>query len=175
VIVLVSGVSGSGKTTVGQALAARLGWRFADADDFHAPDARARMARGQPLDDGAREPWLDRLAAVIRGAVAAGEPLVLACSALRASYRARLVSAAGPSPVLLVFLKVDLFTAHARLGSRRGHFAGPALAASQFAALEPPADGLILDATLPVDALVAAIVVAVQEDGHGDPPRTSSH
>ena len=164
-IVLVTGVSGSGKTTVGQASAARLGWRFADADDFHAPDARARMARGEPLDDLAREPWLDRLAAVIRGAAEAGEPLVLACSALKAAYRARLKSAAGTAPVLLVFLEVDLVTARARLEARRGHFAGPALAASQFTALEPPAAGLVLDATQPVDALVTAIVDAVQAPG----------
>ena len=173
-IVLVTGVSGSGKTTVGQALGARLGWRFADADDFHSPEARARMAGGQPLDDGDREPWLDRLAAVIGGAVAAGEPVVLACSALKAAYRAKLLSAAGAVPVLLVFLEVDLSTVHARLEARRGHFAGPALAASQFTALEPPVDSLVLDATQPVEALVAAIVEAVHEAGSGGSSRAPS-
>jgi gluconokinase len=162
VVVLVTGVSGSGKTTVGQAVAARLGWRFVDADDFHLPEAKARMARGQPLDDRAREPWLEQLAAVIHGAAAAGTPLVLACSALREAYRARLAAAAGAVPVLLVFLKVDLFTVHARLEARSGHFAGPALAATQFAALEPPADALVLDATQAVETLARAIVVAAQ-------------
>src|SRR3954470_17998422 len=92
-IVVVMGVAGSGKTTVGMALAVALGWRFVDADDCHAAASIAKMARGEPLGDADRWPWLDRLHAIVVEALAANTGLVLACSALKANYRSRLLGA----------------------------------------------------------------------------------
>jgi gluconokinase len=167
VIVVVTGVSGAGKSTVGALLARRLGWPFHDADDFHTPEARALMARGAALDDELRAPWLDRLAAVVAEAAAAERSIVLACSALRGAYRDRLREAAGDgTPVRFVFLRVDPATAERRSAARTGHFAGPALVPGQFAALEEPgahdaADTLVLDATRSPDRLVEAIADAL--------------
>jgi gluconokinase len=167
VIVVVTGVSGAGKSRVGALLARRLGWPFHDADDFHSPEARARMARGEALDDGLRAPWLDRLAALMAEAAAAERSIVLACSALRTAYRDRLRAAAGGrAPVRFVFLRVDPATAARRSAARRGHFAGPALVPGQFAALEEPGahdagDTLVLDATEPPEHLVERIAAAL--------------
>src|SRR3954469_3808833 len=92
-VIVVMGVAGSGKTTLGTALAVALGWRFVDADDHHSPASIAKMARGEPLTDSDRGPWLDQLRAMIDDTLARHEKLVLACSALKASYRARLAGA----------------------------------------------------------------------------------
>jgi len=155
-VVILSGVAGSGKTTVGQALARRLGWRFHDADDLHAPASIARMRHNLPLDDAQRQPWLLRVRSVIENAVRDGAGGVIACSALKERYRRTL--AGGLSGVRFVFLTGDPQLLHQRLEQRAGHFAGPALLDTQLAALEPPDDALTLDVAVPVDALVERIV-----------------
>ena len=142
-VVVVMGVAGAGKTTVGRALADAMGWPFHDADDFHAPESVARMRAGLPLDDARRAPWLAELRTLIATTLGAGESAVLACSALRHAYRDALVprDAAGVAPgiVRFVHLRVSAAVLAARLGTRTGHFAPPALLASQLATLEEPA------------------------------------
>lgn len=139
-IVIVMGVSGVGKTTIGRALAQRIECAFLDGDDFH-PEANVRkMAGGQPLSDEDRWPWLDRLNALLREKEARGEPAVLACSALREAYRQRL--AEGLREVRIVFLRGDQALIAARLAQRQHHYMPASLLESQFAALEPPADAL---------------------------------
>lgn len=134
-IVIVMGVTGSGKTTIGSLLAEQLGWQFADADDFHPPANVEKMRRGIPLNDEDRKPWLERLHDAITDWIAEGKNVVLACSALKRSYRREL--AAGPE-VRFVYLKgsADLITD--RLRSRHGHFADEQILARQFADLEEP-------------------------------------
>ena len=154
-VVVVSGVSGSGKTTVGRALANSLGWPFHDADDLHSAENVARMRQGLPLDDAMREPWLRRVRAVIADALANGRGAVVACSALKAKYR-RILSE-GLDPVRFVFLHADRELLQKRLEERVGHFAGPALIDSQLAALERPNEALNLDASGPVAELVSTI------------------
>jgi gluconokinase len=164
------GVAGSGKTTVGSALAARLGWAFADADAYHDAAALGKMARGEGLTDADRAPWLARLAALVRTHLAGGPPLVLACSALRAVYRDVLTG--GDGRVAVVWLDAPADVLAARLAARRGHAVGPSLLPSQLATLEPPAGALRLDATRPVEALVDEVVRAVSRDADG--PGTSA-
>ena len=150
------GVAGSGKSTVGLALAAALGWRFVDADEHHSPESVAKMARGEPLTDDDRWPWLDGLRAIIAAALAANEPLVLACSALKAAYRARLVGG-DAHRIRFVHLTGTPEMLRARLAGRAGHFMKAGMLASQLAALEPPDDALTVDVARPVEALVADI------------------
>jgi gluconokinase len=153
-IILVMGVSGVGKTTVGQALAQQLGWPFADADDFHPAANVAKMREGIPLTDADRAPWLQSLRAAIQGWLTAHESVVLACSALKQTYREQLVT--GPE-VKLVFLHADFSVIVERMADRQGHYMNPKLLESQFDTLEIPPDSLSLDASQPVPALVAAI------------------
>lgn len=164
-VVIVMGVAGSGKTTVGTALAAALGWRFVDADDLHAAESVAKMTRGEALNDADRWPWLDRLRAIIDGALAGagtGESrLVLACSALKASYRARLAGGDTGPRVRCVYLAGTPELFRARLTGRSGHFMKPAMLDSQFAALEPPADAITVDAARPVAQIVSDIRLAI--------------
>jgi carbohydrate kinase (thermoresistant glucokinase family) len=160
VIVLLMGVSGCGKTTVGQALAQKLGWRFLDADDFHPEANVAKMARGVALTDDDRWPWFDRIVAEMRRLTALGEHAVLACSALKQAYRDRL--AAG-GDVRVVYLKGDAATIEPRLASRRGHFMPASLLPSQFATLEEPADAIVVDIREPIATQVAAITRALRE------------
>lgn len=137
-IVLIAGVSGSGKSTIGSLLAQRLGWHYAEADDFH-PDANlAKMVAGHPLDDEDRRPWLANIAAWIDASSTAGRPAVVSCSALKRSYRDVLLD--GRPNVRLVYLDADKPTIRARLSARRGHFFPASLLDSQFADLEPPTD-----------------------------------
>ena len=154
-IVVVMGVSGSGKTTVGQQLAARLGLPYAEADDFHPPANVAKMAAGHPLTDADRRPWLDAIAAWIDARRATGTGGVVTCSALRRAYRDRL--AAGRPDVRLVHLRGDKALIAARLAARRGHFFKAALLDTQFAALEEPTpdEGVL---TVSVDRPPAEIV-----------------
>jgi gluconokinase len=160
-ILIVTGVAGSGKTTVGRAAAERLEWRFRDADDLHDAQAITRIRAGLPLDDDSRGPWLQRVRVAIDEAIAAGEPTVFACSALKERYRQ--VLAGGVPHVRFVFLAADEELLRGRLTDREGHFAGPSLLASQLAALEPPAYGLHLDARLPVDELAERIAEYARE------------
>lgn len=152
------GVAGAGKTTLGQALAVRLGWLFADADAFHSPEAVAQMARGVGLTDADRAPWLGRLRALVETHLAEARPLVLACSALKARYRDALARA--DEPVRFVWLDAPPATLVARLASRPAHFAGPGLLESQLGVLEPPVGALHLDARAPPAQLVETVVQA---------------
>lgn len=155
-VILVMGVSGAGKTTVGSSLAAELGWTFYDGDDLHPAENVRKMASGRSLDDHDRLPWLRRIAEVIERHSESGEPAVIACSALKRSYRAELLTA-GPG-VGLVFLRGDYELIAERLRQRRGHFMPPGLLASQFDDLEEPEAALVLDVAAPAADLVRAIV-----------------
>ncbi len=135
-ILVVMGVSGSGKSTVAEAVARRLGWPFVDGDAFHSPEHVAKMHAGHPLTDADRAPWLDRIAAWIGERLAAGERGVIVCSALRRRYREGL--ARGRPEVRFVYLDGDRALIERRLAARAGHFMPPALLDSQFATLEPP-------------------------------------
>jgi gluconokinase len=141
-IVIVMGVVGAGKTTVGQLLAQELGWQFADADDFHPPANIEKIRRGVPLNDDDREPWLDRLRQFLVDNDARRCDLVLACSALKRSYRQALQ--VGPA-VRFVYLKGTANLIAERLRSRQGHFADGQILASQFADLEEPEDAIVVD------------------------------
>ena len=160
-IVLIIGVCGCGKTTIGEALAKDLGWRFLDADDFHPEANVAKMASGNPLTDEDRWPWFDRVAAEMRRMNAAGKPAVVACSALKQAYRDRL---AASGDVRIVYLKGDAATIEARLVRRAGHFMPASLLPSQFATLEEPTDAIVVDIREPIPAQVAAITRALRED-----------
>ncbi len=153
-VIVVMGVAGSGKTTVGAALATAIGWRFVDADDHHSPASVAKMARGEPLNDADRWPWLDRLRAIVDGALTDGDArgLVVACSALKASYRQRL--AGDDRRVRFVYLEGTPELFRARLAKRAGHFMKLDMLDSQLATLEPPADALHVDVSLAVDEIV---------------------
>jgi len=160
-VIVIMGVAGSGKTTVGTALAVALGWRFVDADDHHAPAAIAKMARGEPLDDDDRAPWLDELRAIIDDGLARGRHLVMACSALKAHYRERLAGGESGRRVRFAHLAGTPELFRARLAKRAGHFMKPEMLDSQLAALEPPGgDALEVDAAQPVAAIVAQIRTA---------------
>jgi gluconokinase len=139
-IVIVMGVSGVGKTTIGTRLATLLGWRFIDADEHHPAENVAKMAGGTPLTDDDRSPWLDRLNALLREKEALGESAVLACSALREAYRQRLTKDLRSARI--VFLHGDENLIRARLAQRQHRYMPASLLSSQFAALEPPADAL---------------------------------
>ena len=148
------GVTGSGKTTVGKLLSAKMDWPFYDADDFHSPDNVRKMAAGVPLTDDDRGPWLEQLRQLIARRDGRGENGVLACSALKETYRRTL---SADTDVALVYLKASPELIRSRLESRRGHYMSPRLIESQFAALEEPNDCVIVDAALPAEQTVAAI------------------
>jgi gluconokinase len=134
-VILLMGVSGAGKTTVGELLATQLGWQFADADDYHSSQNVEKMRSGIPLIDTDRAPWLETLRKLISGWVAARNNTVLACSALKREYRA--VLQVGPE-VQTVYLKGSRELLHRRLHERRGHFMTEQMLASQIATLEEP-------------------------------------
>ncbi len=134
-VVIIFGVSGAGKTTIGQLLAEELGWQFYEADDFHSQANIDKMHQGTPLTDEDRWPWLENLGELIRRCVAAAENAVLACSVLKEAYRRRLRVNADAK---LVFLRGDYELIANQLRQRRGHFMNPALLQSQFADLEEP-------------------------------------
>ena len=157
-VLVVMGVSGSGKSTVAALLAQDLGLPFADGDDFHAPESVARMQAGQPLDDAARGPWLGRIRAWIDARRAAGTGGVVACSTLKRAYRAALTG--GRSGARIVYLEGGRDLIGRRLAARHGHFMPAGLLDSQFAALEPPGadeDPITVGIGEGPDAIVAAI------------------
>ena len=154
-VIIVMGVTGSGKTTVGQRLAETLGWRFHDADDFHPAANKTKMHAGIPLTDEDRWPWLRALRAVIEAALADKAGAVVTCSALKREYRD--VLAGGLSDVHYVHLTGDPDILAARLAGRKDHFMNPALLDSQLATLEAPAEAIDVDIALTPDRQVAFI------------------
>jgi gluconokinase len=158
-IVLIGGVAGSGKTTVGALLADALHWRYADADSFHPEANIAKMRSGLPLTDADRQPWLKAITAWMDERISAGEPAVAGCSALKQSYRDELLT--GRPAARLAFLEISRPAAHARLAARHGHFFAVTLLDSQFAELEPPEEApqvIVLDGAAPPDRLTAEII-----------------
>jgi gluconokinase len=152
---VVMGVSGSGKSTIADRLALRLGWRYEDGDKFHPPSNIVKMSAGHPLTDEDRWPWLRAIADEIDRVCKAGERAVVACSALKRSYRDILVH--GRKDVRIVFLDGAQGLIAGRLAARKGHFMPPGLLASQFKTLEPPAPNE-KPVTVSIDAPVEAIV-----------------
>lgn len=148
---VVMGVAGCGKSSLGQAAARQLGWRLIEGDDYHAPDSVRKMREGVALTDADREGWLDRLGQLMAAETAG---VVLTCSALRRAYRERL-RAAVPD-LRFAFMAIEPATARERVAARPGHIFPPSLVASQFQTLEDPSGEpgvLRLDATLPLDTL----------------------
>ena len=139
-VIVVFGVTGTGKTRVGSALAEALGWTFIDADDFHEEANRAKLNRGIPLNDEDRRPWLARLRGLIQESVSQHRDAVLACSALKRAYRRYLH--VGPE-VVFVYLRTETHVLEERLRRRRGHFANPILLQSQLETLGEPLDGTL--------------------------------
>jgi len=176
-IVIVAGVSGSGKTTVGELLAARLSWPFIDGDSLHPKANVAKMARGIPLTDADRMPWLRAIGAWIDGQLVLGQPGIVACSALKRNYRDELLD--HRPDVVIAFLLISASVVTDRLAARHGHFFDADLLGSQFAALEQP--GPREDRVLPVpvtataspadlaDLIIAKLGLAVLARGE-DPP-----
>lgn len=160
-LLLVMGVCGSGKSTLGQALARDLDWEFADADDFHPPANRAKLTSGQPLTDADRAPWLAALRAETERVLARGESLVLACSALKAAYRSTLLGGLLSARTLYLHGSRELLAT--RLAARGPHFMNPALLDSQLATLEAPApsEALIADLNQSPAAIVASTRAAL--------------
>jgi gluconokinase len=155
--IVLMGVAGSGKTTIGRELSAELGWKFYDADDFHPPANVERMTRGIALTDADRLPWLETLRELIRACLESGERAVLACSALKETYREYLLL---DERVKLVYLKGDFKLIQERLAGRAGHFMKPEMLDGQFAALEEPgAEELHVN----IDATPQQIVRVIRE------------
>ena len=157
---IVMGVSGSGKSTIGERLAARIGWRFEDADAFHPASNVAKMSAGHPLTDEDRWPWLRAIAAEIDRSIEAGARIVIGCSALRRIYRDLLVH--GRNDVRIVYLHGTQALIAGRLGERTGHFMPSALLTSQFKTLEPPTPDEHA-VTVSIDAPVERIVDDILE------------
>jgi gluconokinase len=153
--VLVMGVSGSGKSTLGKALADRLGWTFADADDYHPPTNRKKMSRGEALTDEDRQPWLERLHDLIAVNMLEDKTIVLACSALKEKYREILVG--DLEDVALVFLRGDAELIAERMRQRE-HFMPVNLLETQLATLEPPTNAMIVDIAQPIETMLEQIV-----------------
>jgi gluconokinase len=156
VIVLLMGVAGVGKTTIGEPLARALGWRFIDADDYHPPQNVAKMKAGIPLADADRWPWLSRLNKELKQF----ENAVLACSALKESYRERLSQGIADFKTVYLHARMDLI--RDRIEKRRHRYMPATLLESQFAALEPPADAIAIDVAATPEESVAAILRALR-------------
>ncbi len=148
------GPAGSGKTTVGELLAGQLGWEFADGDSFHSPANIEKMTHGVPLDDNNRIPWLDAIRAAMEQWNAQRRNVILACSALKKSYRQRLQI---NSAVKLVYLEGTYELLRERLHARKGHYATEQILESQFADLEKPEDAITVDVARSPEEIVAEI------------------
>ncbi|MEO8159242.1 MAG: gluconokinase [Betaproteobacteria bacterium] len=155
-IVILMGVSGVGKTTIGQLLSGKLGWPLFDADEFHSEASIEKMRNGIALEDTDRWPWLDRMNAMIKQKEAHGESVLLACSALKQVYRDRL--AQGASGIRWIYLRGSFELIRDRLDARKGHYMKAGLLESQFATLEEPRDALAFDIDGTPDAIADAIL-----------------
>jgi len=153
---ILMGVSGCGKSSVGEALAKELGWDFYDADDFHPPENVAKMASGTPLNDSDRAPWLATLHDLISSSLEADRPGVLACSALKERYRQQLL--AGNQDAQIVYLKGSYDLIWSRMEKRKDHYMKPHMLQSQFDALEEPTDAITVDISTSVDEIVQEIL-----------------
>ena len=153
-IILLMGVTASGKSTVGKRLALELGWRFLEGDDFHSPENIEKLRQGEPLNDEDRKPWLEAIRGAIRTAIERGENAVVACSALKEPYRRMLQVG---EQVIFVYLKATIPLIQERLKRRVGHFMNPNLIQSQFDTLEEPEEALQIDAGLTPAEIVQVI------------------
>ena len=144
-VIIIIGVSGSGKTTIGRLLSGELGWKYYEGDDFHPPANIEKLKHGVPLDDADRKPWLESLRDLIRNCLEQNDSAVVACSALKQRYRDFLLV---DERVILIYLKGDYELIRERLSKRRGHFLNPNLLDSQFAALEEPKTAMQVDVSL---------------------------
>ena len=161
--IVIMGVSGSGKTTIGTLLAHHLGATFADADDYHSEANKAKMSAGIPLTDEDRVPWLAALQKLVQGWVDSGEHGVLACSALKASYRETLAANLNPHAIAFVWLDLSREILAQRLAARQGSFLNPVLLDSQIATLEPPADAIRVVNNCPPDEVVDEVLRKLRE------------
>ena len=156
-IIIIMGVSGAGKSTIGLALAIQLQAEFAEGDSYHPAENIEKMQRGEPLNDQDRFPWLDRMAAEINQWVSEQRHVVLACSALKQIYRERLGIGRHPD-IKIVYLRGDTTTIAKRIQTRNGHFMPPALLSSQFQTLEEPKDAIIVDVSKNPEVIIGQII-----------------
>jgi gluconokinase len=156
-VLILMGVTGAGKTTVGDLLARKIGWRFYDADDLHPTANKEKMRHGIPLTDEDRLPWLNAVRALIEQCLSEGTNAVIACSALRQSYRD--ILQVDPAKVKFVYLKGSRALIEHRLAQRTGHFMNKDLLQSQFDTLEEPADAITVDVSGDPDSVVNLIRV----------------
>ena len=154
-VVIVMGVTGAGKTTIGRMLAAALGWEFHDGDELHSEASKLKMHRGIALDDADRAPWLSAIRKLILAMLSEDRDGVIACSALKQSYRDEIV--VDPNLVKVVYLKGSKEVIAERLRNRGGHFMNPDLLQSQFDTLEEPGDAIVIDVSMASEAIVNAI------------------
>lgn len=159
--IILMGVSGSGKTTIGNALSSQLDWSFYDGDDYHPDENIEKMSRGIPLSDEDRLTWLEILSNMLAEKYLAGENLVLACSALKQVYRQKLRS--KNRNLIFIYLKGDFELIWQRMRTRQEHYMKPEMLRSQFDILEPPHDALSLDIHRPVPENVQAIIEYISE------------
>ena len=159
-ILVLMGVSGSGKTTVGQILSGKLGWPLLDADEFHSAANIEKMSNGIPLEDADRWPWLDRMNAELRAREARGDSVLLACSALKQAYRDRI--SRGVAEIRWIYLKGGFELIRKRLEARKGHYMKAGLLESQFATLEEPKDALSVDIADTADSIANSILHRLQ-------------
>jgi gluconokinase len=164
-VIIIIGVAGSGKTSVGKALSELTGWLFVDADDYHSDANRAKMSRGEPLSDEDRAPWLDRLQALITEKIDRGEDTVLACSALKLAYRSELRSPA-PQSVHFVYLKVPIELLQERLKQRSNHFMKLQMLDSQLKILEEPQPAAAVIIQVRADASPEMLAADIQHQLH---------
>lgn len=164
VVGVIMGVAGVGKTAVGREAAERLGWDFVDGDDYHPEANVGKMSRGIALTDEDRRAWLETLQDLIHRRLEDRRPAIVACSALKASYRKTLTD--HNDGVVIIYLKAGHDVVRDRIQQRTGHFFNATLLRSQFDALEEPDSGITIDATQPIPAVVTAVVNALIPDSH---------